>query len=215
MSMHYYSRARFIFQLLPLLQSSTLSSHVVSVYAAGNEAKLISDDLSLRKPGNYNFANARSHCTFMTTEFFEQLASQNRGKLSLVNIFPGLIITPAFSSPDYPTWFKIVWFIASPLAKMMALAPEEAGHRVLFMATDMFPAKSAGRSESCSAEVATGTDGTVGSGAYACNNDGEQTPGIKRAKAYKGVQREKFSKAVWAHTMKAFDAAAAGRVFTE
>lgn len=57
MSMHYFSRARFIFQLLPLLQSSTLLSHVVSVFAAGNEAKLISDDLSLRKPGNYNFAN--------------------------------------------------------------------------------------------------------------------------------------------------------------
>ena len=215
MSMHYYSRARFTFQLLPLLQSSTLPAHVVSVFAAGNEAKLISDDLSLRKPGNYTFANARSHCTFMTTEFLEHLAIQNPGKLSLVNLFPGLIITPAFNSPDYPMWFKMAWFIASPFAKMIAVTPEEAGQRVLFMATDRFPTKSADQSEKSSTEVATGTDGTVGSGAYACNNDGEPTPDSKRAKAYKGVERDKFSKAVWAHTMKAFDAAAAGGVFAE
>ena len=215
MSMHYYSRARFAYQLLPLLQASTLPAHVVSVFAAGNEGKLISNDLSLRKSGNYNFANARSHCTFMTTEFMEQMASQNPGKLSLVNLFPGLVITPAFSSPDYPIWFKLVWRIASPLAKMMAVSPEEAGQRVLFTATDRFPAKSAGRSEKRGTAVATGTDGNVGSGAYACNNDGEPTPDSKRAKAYKGVQRQKFSKAVWEHTMKAFEAAEAGRAFAE
>ena len=188
---------------------------MVSVYAAGSEAKLISDDLSLRKSGNYNFVNARSHCTFMTTEFMEQLASQNPGKLSLVNMFPGLVITPGFSNPDYPMWFKVVWSIASPLAKMMAVAPEEAGQRVLFMATDRFPAKSASQSEKRSTTEATGTDGIVGGGAYACNNDGEPTPESKRAKVYKGVDREKLSKAVWEHTMKAFDAAAAGKTFAE
>ena len=169
---------------------------MVSAFAAGYEAKLISDDSFLRKSGNYNLANARSHCTFMRTEFMGQLASQNPGKLSLVNIFPGLVITPGFSSPDYPMWFKVVWRIVSPLAKMVAIAPEEAGQRVLFMATDRFPAKSAGRSEKRSTAVATGTDGNVGGGAYDCNNDGELTPESKRAKAYKGVQREKFSKAV-------------------
>ena len=215
MSMHYYSRARFTFQLLPLLQSSTLPSHVVSVFAAGNEAKLIRDDLSLRKHGNYSFANARSHCTFMMTNFMEQLANQNKSKLSLVNVFPGLIITPAFSSPDYPMWFKVVWSIASPLAKMVAVAPEEAGQRMLFMATDRFPAKSADLSERRSSEVATGTDGRFGSGAYACNNDGEPTSESKRSQAYKGLQHDRFSEAVWEHTMQAFDAAAAGRMFTE
>ena len=188
---------------------------MVSAFAAGYEAKLISDDSSLRESGNYNFANARSHCTFMTTEFMEQLASQNSGKLRLFNIFPGLVITPGFSGLDYPTWFKVVWRIVSPLAKLVAIAPEEAGQRVLVMATDRFPAKSAGRSEKRSTAVATETDGNVGGGAYACSNDGEPTPESKRAKAYKGVQCEKFSKAVWEHTMKAFDAAAAGRAFAE
>ena len=103
----------------------------------------------------------------------------------------------------------------APIAKMMAIAPEESGQRVLFMATDRFPAKSAGQSESYSTEVATGTDGIIGSGAYACHNDGEPTPESKRAKAYKGIQREEFSEAVWAHTMEVFDTAAAGRVCAE
>ena len=68
---------------------------------------------------------------------------------------------------------------------MMAIAPEEAGQRVSFMATDRLHAKSAGQSEKRSTAVTTGTDGNVGGGAYACNNDGEPTPENKRAKAYK------------------------------
>ena len=45
--------------------------------------------------------------------------------------------------------------------------PEKAGQRVLFMAANMLPAKSAGRSESYSTKVVKGTDVNVGSGAYA------------------------------------------------
>jgi hypothetical protein len=94
---------RLILKLLPLLLASPLPAHVVSVYGAGKEGKLFPEDLSLRDPKHYGFSNARSHVVYMTTFFMEALAERHRGRLSLIHVFPGLVMIAGFDSVRLPT----------------------------------------------------------------------------------------------------------------
>ncbi|MCJ1421511.1 hypothetical protein MMC32_007875 [Xylographa parallela] len=221
MSLLYYSRMRFIIKLLPLLRASTLPAHIVSVYSAGKEGKLLQEDLSLRAPQHYGQANIRSHVTYMTTFFIEKLAEQNPGHLSLVHVFPGLVFTDAFSSADLPTWFKFSFPLAAPFVRPFTVPLEENGQRTLFLATPRYPARQAtnsgtiaGRDEASAnkgaAEIAVGTDGSRGSGAYACDPNGETIP-LKEI--YKKLRADGVAKKVWDHTMKAFDDIEAGGIF--
>lgn len=223
MSLLYYSRMRFLTNLLPLLLASPLPAHVVSVYAAGKEGKLCPDDLSLRDPQHYSFANQRSHVTYMTTFFLETLAERHRGRLSLVHVFPGLVMTPAFGSDRLPTWFKLAWrWVAAPVVRRWwSVPPRECGERILFLATARFPARGAGAptkgDEGAAATegdvgVAVGTDGRRGGGAYAVDWDGEVIPTTE--KAYGTVRGEDMARKVWEHTMGAFREIEAGNVFT-
>ncbi|KAL9622233.1 MAG: hypothetical protein Q9160_003416 [Pyrenula sp. 1 TL-2023] len=222
MSLMYYSRMRFINRLLPLLLNSVLPTRIVSIYAAGTEGKLLPNDLSLRDPAHYSYLQARSHITYMTTLFMETLAEQHCGKLSLSHVFPGLVITPAFQSPDIPTWFRLLWRVFGGLiARLYALAPAECGDRILFLSSPRFLAKQAGEAvgsdlqkdtaTGAGAEIATGTDGIPGSGAYSVNWNGET---ISVQKSYRKIDRKDISKLVWTHTTGAFEEIEAGRVFT-
>ncbi|KAK4496661.1 hypothetical protein PRZ48_012643 [Zasmidium cellare] len=163
MSFLFYSRMRFIEQLLPLLRASTLPAHVVSIYGAGLEKKLPNwqpNNLSLRGADDdkiYSMSACRTHVTVMTTFFFERLAKQNPGKLSLVHEYPGLVMTPAFNNASHPWWFRLLWMILSPIIHLFrpVISAEETGERVLFSCSDRFPARSKGKT----GDYATTTDG--------------------------------------------------------
>jgi len=202
---------RFITQLESLLQASTLPAHVVSVYAAGKESKLFQDDLSLRDPAHYSFANARSHIVYMKTLFMEALAEKHAQKLSMIHVFPSLVITPAFDRDTHPLWFKAAWTVAAPFAGFFSVSQEESGERTLFLASSRYPARGTTTTEA--KDVAVGTDGQRGSGAYAVNYDGEVIP---TAEAYVNVGgRAELSKKVWSHTMEAFAEIEKGNTFTK
>lgn len=222
MSLMYYSRMRFITRLLPLLLNSYLPARIVSIYAAGTESKLLANDLSLRDPSHYSYLQARSHITYMTTLFMETLAEQHREKLSLSHVFPGLVITPAFQSPDIPTWFRLLWRVfGGLLARLYAVAPAECGDRILFLSSPRFPAKPSNSTRGPDSpnttrigkatDIATGTDGTRGSGAYSVNWNGET---ISVQKAYTKIDKRDVARLVWAHTTSAFEEIEAGRAFT-
>ncbi len=222
MSLLYYSRMRFITKLLPLLLASPLPAHVVSVYGAGKEGKLFPEDLSLRNPGHYSFANVRSHVVYMKTFFMEALAERNRSRLSLVHVFPGLVITDAFDSPRLPTWFKLIWPVAAPFVRPFSVPPPECGERILFLATPRYSVRRTIDTETSAkgieatatgedAVAAMGTDGNRGGGAYAVNWDGETIP---TKMTYKKVRKEGLAGKVWDHTMRAFEEIEAGTVFT-
>ena len=219
MSLRYYSRMRFIIQLLPLLVKSPLPAHVISVYAAGKEGTLFPEDLSLRGPKLYDFANSRSHAVYMTTLFMEALAERHRGQLSLVHVFPGLVITGGFQDAQLPQWFKLTWWLAAPIARRFSLSPSECGQRILFLATPRFPARQVRKTAKDDeltgmdgdAGIAMGSDGIRGGGAYAVNWDGET---ISTDKKYKSVRGTDLAQQIWDHTLKAFEEIEAGRVFT-
>ncbi|KAK9235145.1 putative oxidoreductase ENV9 [Lipomyces kononenkoae] len=216
LSLLYYSRMRFVTQLLPLLLASPLSGRVVSVFGPGRDTKLVLDDLSLRKQENFGFGNLGSHAAFMTTFFFEKLAASHPGKLSLSHYFPMLVITPAFKGNGVPTWFKRVFVVVGPLFRLLSISPKECGDRVLFHTAPRFPARSSDAEAKSPAKfenvkVALSSDGTLGGGAYRTNWNGEVVP---LGKGYKQIHKDAVSKTVWDHTMRVFQDISAGGYFS-
>jgi hypothetical protein len=215
MSLLYYSRIRFINNLLPLLTAAPEPAHVISVYAAGMESsgKFYPDDLSLTRDSkaHYTFANCRSHCIHMKTMYFEHLAQKHEGKLSFVHVYPGLVIGPNFWHESLPTWFKIIWFFMYPIANVFSTAPEESGKRTLYFASDKFPA--GGLSNKNSNEAAPmSTDRVKGGGAYSCKYDDEV---YDVSKAYKELRPKGFRERVVKETDAAFAVIESGKRFKE
>ena len=213
MSLMYYSRMRMIIKLLPLLLRSTLPARVVSVYAAGTEAQLFPEDLSLRNLRHYSYLQARSHMVYMHTLFMEVLAEQHAGKLSLIHIFPGLVLGPGFQNPELPTWVRILmgWVVIPLFGRLITLPANECGDRMLSLASPRYPPRPIDKTKSQEG-LAIGTDGEPGSGVYSLNWDGENN--IK-AKTYEKMNKGEMKKRVWDHTMKAFEVIEAGKVFDE
>jgi hypothetical protein len=221
MSLLYYSRIRFITNLLPLLLASRLPAHIVSVFAAGMERKLYPDDLSLRDPQHYQgWGDMRTHVVYMTTFLMEELAKKYEGKLALSHVFPGLVIHESFDN-SVPKWLRVPWkyFLAPVLRVFYAVPVEECGQRIVFLASARYPAMNTSEGDGNGMtqvngvgdlKVATGSDGKVGSGAYPVNWNGETIP---VEKAYKGLEAG-MSQKVWEHTMSAFEVIEKGGVFT-
>ncbi|KIW15899.1 hypothetical protein PV08_05949 [Exophiala spinifera] len=205
LSLLYYSRMRFVTQLLPLLTASPLPGRVVSVFGPGRDTKLIQDDLPLNKPGNFNFTTLGSHAAYMTTFFFEKIAANNPGQISLSHYFPMLVITPAFKGDGVPGWFKGVYTVLSPVFRLLSVNPQECGDRVLFHTSARFPARPPdSQTHSAMAgrvTVATSSDGIRGGGAYRVNHDGEDVP---LGKGYKTIRKDETREKVWNHTMTVF-----------
>lgn len=226
MAMMYYSRMRAIQQLKPLLLKSELPAAVVSVFAAGFEAKLFRDDLSLRDPQHYSYLQARSHLCHMHSAYLAKLAETHSddttGKLRLVHIFPGLVLTSAFDNPAYPAWFRFLFnriLVPLFLRPFVAVDSDESAARMLSLASPvLYPAANVGDGggETGTGGAVRGMDGSLGSGAYSLDWKGDD---IHNRKAYAKLgddgEVEALKNQVWEHTNKAFEIIAAGKCFTE
>jgi hypothetical protein len=196
MARFYYSRMALITNLLPLLLESALPATVVSVYAAGMEAKLYAEDLSLRQPSHYSYFKARSHIGYMHTCFFEELAERYRGQLRLVHIFPGLVVHKGMYSKENPWLLRFVFTKILPFFGM-DMELKEVGHRMISLAsTDIYPALSRGETPVSKSAVG-GTDGESGGGAFALNENGETAYPVKR---YTCLDKKDLKHKVWVHT---------------
>ncbi|KAF2160378.1 hypothetical protein M409DRAFT_70530 [Zasmidium cellare ATCC 36951] len=222
MSFLFYSRMRFITKLLPLLRASTLPAHVVSIYGAGLEKGLPNwqpNNLSLRGDDKtYSKSACRTHVIVMTTFYFERLAQQNAGKVSLTHEYPGLVMTPAFVNPSHPWWFRLIWTIVSPVIHFFrpVIPAEETGKRVLFLCGERFPPRSKTQAKEYATTadglaIATSTDGVRGNGAYSEWHTGE-TNDVDET--YIPLRRDGFGDKIWKHTNEAFDAIERGERFT-
>lgn len=85
---------RFIQNLLPLLISST-RPHIVNIHGAGNEGRLIVDDLELKH--NFSLVNAAIHTNTMNTLAVAEIAP-SYPSISFIHVFPGLVITGGFAN---------------------------------------------------------------------------------------------------------------------
>jgi NAD(P)-dependent dehydrogenase (short-subunit alcohol dehydrogenase family) len=84
-ALRYYSRLRFAYNLLPLLNASS-SGRIVSILAGGKEVAVNFDDLEYRN--NFNGFKAASNGATQTSLAFEELAKTNTN-VTFIHKFPG------------------------------------------------------------------------------------------------------------------------------
>ena len=210
--MNYYSRMRFITNLLPLLRTaSTTAPHLsrsLSVLGPGNEQKINFDDLDLKN--TFSGSRCAGHSIVMNDFMVEELASRETGT-AFVHSSPFVVVSGA--ARELPLWARVAIKIATPVLRIFAVGEEETGARQLFLATSGLypPAKSATGSATAAGTpvpkglaVVKGMDGKVGSGGYTLNYDGE----IAGKKSILDEYHKKgVGKIVWEHTIRMFEKA--------
>ncbi|KAL2797100.1 hypothetical protein BJX66DRAFT_335287 [Aspergillus keveii] len=196
-ALRYYTRMRFIQNLLPLLESTPHSerTRVISIYGGGFEFPINTSDLDLKH--TFSLLNAYKHSITMTTLSMEHL-SKLHPKVSFIHAYPGLVGTNIYSN-SFPAPVAAFYNYAMwPLMWPFSVGLEECGERHLFhLSSGNYPAKGADHTGTDAEEVARGVDGEVGSGAYLLNWKGDVRSSAKILEQYR---QDGTAELVWKHT---------------
>jgi hypothetical protein len=150
----------------------------------------------------------RGHLVSMTDMALETLAEQ-APEVTFINDYPGAVKTGiGRESNTLLAWFMtIVLMIIGPL---IYIPIRESGERHLFFATsakypprarsDTAAEASSGVPLSEGVEVASGTDGKIGSGVYSIHWSGEHA-GPKVVELLAGLREQGMAQKVWKHTV--------------
>lgn len=210
MTVNYYSRMRFIFNLMPQLTAASEVkelSRVITVFAAGSEGEVRLDDLDLRH--NFTLHACLAHCAVMSDFMVEELAKHYPGT-SFSHSYPGTVKTGIAKELAGPARLvvKLLYAVMSPWIINVA----ESGERHFFqMTSNCYPP--AGRPGSGikipeGMSVICGSNGEAGSGAYLLDWDGRATGEDKLLQKYREMN---LGKTVWDHTLKMFEQAEQSR----
>ncbi|KAG8917457.1 hypothetical protein FRC01_002440 [Tulasnella sp. 417] len=128
MVLEFYSRWKFIDELLPLLNAAVTmgeEARVLIIKGPAVRQPINPDDFGFRKDRSTALAQTRATCIYnnMMIEEYSKL----HPKLSFCHMFPGLVNTPAFDTVAW--WQKPLVFVAKLL---FMISPEESGQRLLF-----------------------------------------------------------------------------------
>lgn len=209
LNLHYYSRMRFIYNLLPQLTATATStttdtnttkarplSRVISILSPGQEGSLDLNDLALKH--HFSLRTCATHSITMNSLMVHEFASRNPST-SFIHAYPSGVKTGVMR--DLGPWSKVAAEVVGFLAKPFMVPLKESGERHLYAATsEAFPPKESGEGSAAS-NVAVGSDGVKGSGGYLLNWNGEITG--KQAVLAK-YRAEGVGKTVWEHTFDVF-----------
>jgi hypothetical protein len=207
-AIQYYARTRLITNLLPNLRQATGLRRVVSVLAGTHEGPIDVNDFQAK---NMFILRLRGHLVSMTDMALETLADQ-APEVTFIQDYPG----PVKSGLDREANTLLAWFIGFVLmiiGPLIYIPTRESGERHLFFATSAkYPPRvrsdsieaSSGVPLSEGVEVASGTDGKVGSGVYSIHWNGEHA-GPKVVKLLAGLREQGMKEKVWQHTVGEFD----------
>ncbi|KAJ9311065.1 hypothetical protein DTO271D3_8654 [Paecilomyces variotii] len=207
LNVHYYSRMRFIYNLLPQLTAASTTttttnsrsplSRVISVLGAGQEGPLNLTDLALKH--TYSLRTCGAHAITMNSLMTHELASQNPGT-SFIHTYPGVVKTGIMR--DLGPLARFGAEVFSVLAKPFFVPVEESGERHLYAATSQsFIPKRDGDGPAAAA-AAVGSDGVKGSGGYLLNWNGDVVG--KQQDLLRKYREEGVGKTVWQHTLDVF-----------
>ncbi|KAJ5542644.1 hypothetical protein N7461_008647 [Penicillium sp. DV-2018c] len=203
LSLHYYSRMRFLHNLLPQLTKAANAentapgkqrnlSSVLSILDARGNSPLILNDLSLKD--NYSLRNCANHAITMTSLSMEELASAHPST-SFVHAYPGIVKTSLARDRGFlmKTALSAVMVMLTPFTVPL----EESGERNLYAATNpSFSPRGLNADD-----AAIGSDGVRGSGAYLVGCDSGIVSDQKTLQRY----REDGTRGkVWKHTLDIF-----------
>ncbi|KAJ0418302.1 hypothetical protein BJY00DRAFT_315031 [Aspergillus carlsbadensis] len=137
-ALSYYSRARLLTNLLPLLNRSRRPK-VLNVLNGGKEQPLLEDDLGLEH--NWSAIRVVNHSTTMTSLLLDHLSAQNP-EIAFIHAQPGWVHTDNFarlSDGDHGlVWDLVVRGIQSVvtvLVTIFGISTSEAGERQAFHLT--------------------------------------------------------------------------------
>lgn len=191
-ALNYYSRLRFITNLLPLLQNAASLGRIVTVGGGGHEGPLDPTDFpALRVP----LLDLRGHlCTLISLGL--EAVAKTAPEVSFVHDYPGTVNT-ALSS-------RMKGVPPTPIMRVDAYVPvEESGERHLYLATSArFPSvrdRSAAVRLGDGVGVALGTTGEIGSGVYSVGWDCESASSAVR-ELLAELREKGMVEEVWRHT---------------
>lgn len=113
----FYARFRFIHDLAPLVEKAAEKQEqtgIMSVFAAGRGSQIDLNDLGLVK--GYSQTRAHDDMVTYTDAAFEEFASRHPS-ISFINIFPGLVTTPAITKNTGAMFFV-------PLLRPFSVTPK-------------------------------------------------------------------------------------------
>ncbi|KAJ5959463.1 Short-chain dehydrogenase/reductase SDR [Penicillium vulpinum] len=204
----YYARTRFIINLLPNLKQATSLRRVVSVLAGSQEGPIDVTDFQAKK---MSMLNIRGHMVSMTDMTLETLAEQ-APEVTFINDYPGPVKT-GIGRESNTFLTRLMGIMLIFIGPFIYIPIRESGERHLFFATSAkYPPRihldevevSSGVPLSEGVEVASGTDGKVGSGVYSIHWRGEHA-GPRVVELLAGLREQGIAKKVWEHTVGEFD----------
>ncbi|KAK6517105.1 hypothetical protein TWF506_006983 [Arthrobotrys conoides] len=138
LALNYFSRARFIQNLLPALSSAAKSSpfgaRVLSVLSAGNgEGQLNFDDFELKK--TFSLRNAGIMATTSNSALAKYLAKQH-SNIGFIHAFPGGVETNIMEASHFHPIAKRAARMLMPLARPWMFTQEESGQRHFYLTTN-------------------------------------------------------------------------------
>ena len=212
MAVNYYSRMRFVVNLMPNLTAASDAgqlSRVNSVLAAGSEGEIRTDDLDLKH--NFTLHAALAHCTVFTDFMMEEFAKRYPGT-TFMHSYPGTVKTGIANQLNGPIRLavKVMYAVMTP----WILNVQESGERHFFQLTSMcYPAKK-WQGASCRGDsdapgipvearldVMEGSDDVKGSGAYLLDWDSKPAGDERVLGKYREMN---LGPRVWEHTMQMF-----------
>ncbi|PKS05717.1 hypothetical protein jhhlp_007546 [Lomentospora prolificans] len=202
-ALNYYSRTRFILQLLPLLQAASHLRRVVTVFAGTKEGAVDTSDF----PGwKASLISARGHFCSMITFSLEILAKK-APEVSFMHVYPGPVKTDLGKDMG-GIGMKAFGAVFSLVAPLFCIPFDEAGERETFLATSgRYPPRTVRDAQgvplSSSNEVAKGTDGKTGTGVYSVGYDGSVLSDAT-VKLLAKLREEGVPERLWDHTEREF-----------
>jgi NAD(P)-dependent dehydrogenase (short-subunit alcohol dehydrogenase family) len=107
LALHYYGRALFVQELLPLLRSSQNGGKVLFVLdgVGGNPSKISWNDMALEN--SYSLSAAATHAASFTDLFIQYLGSQSENtNVTFTHANPGSVRTPIVD--NLPFWVRLL-----------------------------------------------------------------------------------------------------------
>ncbi|TVY20650.1 Oxidoreductase andH [Lachnellula arida] len=201
-SLNFYSRNRFIVNLLPLIQQASGLRRVITIFAGTYEGPIYENDFQARE---VPMMKARGHMVSMITLFLEAVAKK-APNVTFIHGYPGAVEGGLLRDPRGVAMYvmKVAWKVVGPFITISTL---ECGERHAFLATSSkYPAREGGDAGvplDDGIAIAQGTDGEVGSGVYSVDQFGENA-GPKVTAILSRFREEGMVEKVWNHTEEEF-----------
>lgn len=198
--MVFYSRLRFITNLLPLIQRASTLRRVVTVAGGGFEGPLDSTDFQARRVPLFEL---KGHLSSLISLGLEAVA-RTAPEVSFVHDYPGTVQTGILRGGKGLMVLALRAYIYL-LGRWVCVPIDESGERHLYFATSARYPPAIAATENGSGvqlgdgvDVAQGTNGQIGSGVYSIGWDGESaSPAVQELLV--GLRSKGMVEEIWQH----------------